>query len=92
MDINNLDVNGLSGCDLDILIKKIGYDNIVSCSNSDELLKEFDTGTLIDCICNDNDRDLMLIITELFSSNIELDSENEKALNLRMKKLLSEAC
>jgi len=85
-----MEINNLSGCELAALIEKIGYKNIVLFSDTYELFKQFTTETIIDSICNDNDRDIELIITELFNSNIILLSDKEDVLNNKMKRLLDE--
>lgn len=86
-----VDKDNLSGCQLESLIREdIGYKDICLYSNSDELLKHFSNDQLADSLCNDNERDLIPLIKELFSSHISLDDPQIKALTERFDKLLEE--
>ncbi len=51
-------------------------------ANIDELLKQIDTDTLVDCLCNDYDRDLAEVIRGIFSSYVSDVQEGDKELSL----------
>ncbi len=86
-----VDKNQLSGCALMSLIENdIGYKDIALYSNTYELLKNINSDSLVDSLCNDNDRDLHSIIKGLFASEIATNSVQEKALMGRLNALLSE--
>ncbi len=64
-------MSGLSGCEIQKEIEKIGYEDIVLIGDNDELLKHYSDDELIDQIVNNHDRDIESIIKVLQDSLIE---------------------
>jgi len=89
-EVINCPIDQLSGCALSTAIDSIGYKKIALYGDASSLIKSVDNETLLDSLCSDRDRDVFALIRGLFDSEVELNSENEKALKGRLNLLLDD--
>ncbi|GLR76807.1 MULTISPECIES: hypothetical protein [Aliivibrio] len=83
-------IDKLSGCEISKIIEGIGYDNLSLFCDKDEFISRLSNEALLDSIVNDNNRDIEMLILQLYSSLLEYpETAANKTKMEAMKKRIS---